>query len=55
LNQPIKGWSIEQKDAESYYKPLTLWNQTFGLRDYFWPIDQDELLKNKKLVQNPGW
>jgi hypothetical protein len=55
LNEPIKGWSIEQKDAESYYKPLVLWNQTFKLRDYFWPIDQDELLKNKKLVQNPGW
>lgn len=55
LNAPIKGWSTEQKDAESYYKPLVLWNQTFKMRDYFWPIEQDELLKNKKLIQNPGW
>lgn len=55
LNAPVKGWSIEQKEAEAYYKPVVLWNQTFKLRDYFWPIEQDELLKNKKLVQNPGW
>ncbi|HEV8286474.1 MAG TPA: RagB/SusD family nutrient uptake outer membrane protein [Chitinophagaceae bacterium] len=55
LNAPIKGWSTEQKDAEAYYKPVVLWNQTFGIRDYFWPIEQDELLKNSRLAQNPGW
>lgn len=55
LNAPLKGWSIDQKEAEAYYKPIVLHNQTFKMRDYFWPIEQDELLKNKKLVQNPGW
>ena len=55
LNAPVKGWSTEQQDPSGYYKPVTLFTQTFKLRDYFWPIDQDELLRNKKLVQNPGW
>ena len=55
LNAPVKGWSTEQQDPAGYYKPVTLFTQTFKLRDYFWPIDQDELLRNKKLVQNPGW
>jgi starch-binding outer membrane protein, SusD/RagB family len=55
LNAPIKGWSIDQQNAEAFYKPVVLFNQTFRLRDYFWPIDQEEILKNKKLVQNPGW
>jgi hypothetical protein len=55
LNAPIKGWSTEQQDPAGYYKPVTLFSQSFKLRDYFWPIDQDELLRNKKLVQNPEW
>jgi hypothetical protein len=55
LNAPIRGWSTEQQDPAAYYKPVVQWAQTFKLRDYFWPIDQDEILRNKKLVQNPGW
>jgi starch-binding outer membrane protein, SusD/RagB family len=55
LNAPIRGWSTEQQDPAAYYKPVVQWSQTFKLRDYFWPIDQDEILRNKKLVQNPGW
>lgn len=55
LNAPVRGWSTEQQDPAAYYKPVVQWTQTFKLRDYFWPIDQDELLRNKKLVQNPGW
>ncbi|OQP67578.1 RagB/SusD family nutrient uptake outer membrane protein [Niastella populi] len=55
LNAPIRGWSTEQQEAAAYYKPVVQWTQTFKLRDYFWPIDQDEILRNKKLLQNPGW
>lgn len=55
LNAPIKGWDIEQKDAASYYREVVLYNQNFRLREYLWPIGVDELLRNKNLVQNPGW
>lgn len=54
-NQPVRGWSIEQKDAESYYKPVLLFNQRFRSRDYLWPIELNEMQINRNLVQNPGW
>ena len=28
---------------------------TFSRKMYFWPISHDELKKNKRLTQNPGW
>jgi len=32
-----------------------LFNRSFQVRDYFWPIAETDLLTNKNLVQNPGW
>lgn len=55
MSVPVKGWDTEQADAASYYKEIILFNQNFRLRDYFWPIEINELLRNKKLVQNTGW
>lgn len=52
---PVKGWDIEQKDAASYYKEVILFNQSFSMREYLWPISIKELLRNKNLVQNAGW
>lgn len=54
LNQPIEGWDVNQKD-ESFYTVITIFNQTFKKRDYFWPIKESDMIMNKKLVQNPGW
>src|SRR5690606_4432444 len=36
LNDNVKGWDIGQEDAGLYYRPKTIFTQTFGLRDYFW-------------------
>lgn len=55
LNAPIQGWDGQQKDAKDYYRPVTLFNQTFGTKDYFWPIVDREITANKNLVQNLGW
>ncbi len=55
LNKPITGWDIEQKDAAVYYRERVLYKQTFLVRDYFWPIKEDNLIVNTNLVQNPGW
>jgi len=55
-NRPVKGWSIMQKTDLEYYQARTLHLQQFiAPRDYLWPIQTSELLKNKNLVQNPGW
>lgn len=55
LNQPITGWDIDQEAPENYYRVRTLFNQSFLMRDYFWPISESSLIRNRKLVQSPGW
>lgn len=55
-NRPIKGWDIMKKTDVEYYQARTLFMQQFiAPRDYLWPIEDGELLRNKNLVQNPGW
>lgn len=55
LNAPIQGWDGYQELPEAYYRPVTLFNQTFGEKDYFWPIKDDNITVNRNLVQNLGW
>ncbi|MDR2472462.1 MAG: RagB/SusD family nutrient uptake outer membrane protein [Tannerella sp.] len=55
LNNPITGWDYLQKADEYYYRRRVLFNQTFTLRDYFWPIRESEMLVNRNLVQNYGY
>jgi len=55
LNQPITGWDLDQESAEGYYRERLIFNQTFSTRDYLWPLNENTLLANDKLVQNPGW
>jgi hypothetical protein len=55
LNKPVTGWDVEQEDAGSYYRTKVIFNQQFTTRDYLWPINENELLGNKNIGQNPGW
>ena len=55
LNKPITGWDLFQESPEGYYREQLIYNQTFRLRDYLWPINENALLANPALVQNPGW
>jgi hypothetical protein len=55
LNAPILGWNNAAIDAASYYKPVLLFSQSFNMRDYFWPIEIGEFLKNRNIIQTPGW
>ncbi|HBQ57484.1 MAG TPA: RagB/SusD family nutrient uptake outer membrane protein [Porphyromonadaceae bacterium] len=54
-NEPIQGWDIEQQDENLYYRVRTIYIKKFNRKDYLWPISENNLLINKKLVQNPGW
>jgi hypothetical protein len=38
-----------------FYTPQLLLQQSFSVRDYFWPISNNELEVNPNLVQNIGW
>lgn len=55
LNKPITGWDLDQESPEGYYRERVIFNQTFTTRDYLWPLNENVLLANNKLVQNPGW
>lgn len=51
---PFYGLNLTKNGSEFYQKTL-LETRIFLERDYFWPIPNNEILKNEKLVQNKGW
>jgi len=55
LNMPIRGWDLEQPDASNYYRVKQIYTPVFTPKDYFWPLSENALIVNPKLVQNPGW
>ncbi len=55
LSTPIIGWSLTDQDAQNFYRKITLFQPTFQHREYLWPISEQTLLRNDRLVQNPGW
>lgn len=55
LNKPIVSWDLQQETTAAYYRPVTIYNQKFFVRDYFWPIDEHTIERNDNLVQNIGW
>jgi len=42
---------------ELFHTPVAEWSlqSTFSKKMWFWPIKHDELKRNKRLTQNPGW
>lgn len=55
LNRPITGWDLEQETAQGYFREKMVYNMTFRTRDYLWPLNENTILANPTLVQNPGW
>jgi hypothetical protein len=42
-------------DGTNFYTKTLLETRVFKQRDYFFPIPNNEILKDNLLVQNPGW
>lgn len=55
LNSSITGWDVNQSSTAAYYLPKVIFNQTFSVKDYFWPIADANITVNRNLVQNLGW
>ena len=55
LSKPIQGWDIFQEDAQNFFRPKTILIPVFGLKDYLWPIKDNDLTVNPNLVQSPNW
>lgn len=48
---------MSNSNAELFHSPVKI-NEIrtcFSEKTYFWPIDINELYRNRKLTQNPGW
>jgi hypothetical protein len=61
FNSPIQGWngrlSGEPSNMSAYYQIVNHYERRnpYTLKNYLWPIKEDNLSINKNLVQNPGW
>lgn len=55
LNRPVKGWNVLSDNSTDYYTVKVYFQQKFGLKDYFAPIPESDLIRNPNLKQNPGW
>ncbi|GCB36440.1 hypothetical protein KGMB02408_33850 [Bacteroides faecalis] len=52
---PIQSWDLTQRESKYYYRKRTIASPSFGLKDYFWPIRDYEILINPNMEQNLGW
>ena len=56
LSGNITGWVVSGQTAELYYREVSFLSRHFvSPRDYLWPIQENDLLVNPNLVQNPNW
>ncbi len=51
----IYGFDITASKPEDFYVKKFIYEQKFGLKDYFWPIPTTYIEVNPNLVQNIGW
>lgn len=51
----IYGFDIVSSRPEDYYEKKFIYEQKFGIKDYFWPIPTSYIEVNPNLVQNLGW
>jgi starch-binding outer membrane protein, SusD/RagB family len=60
-NIPIKGCNVDMTKSDTqkqnFYTPtvVTSYPKIFLDAMYLWPIPHYELIRNKRLTQNPGW
>ena len=55
LNKPITGWNLNEKTADLYFSESLVYIHSFEIKDYFWPVPNQEIYANPNTVQNYGW
>ena len=55
LSRPFQGWAVFNRTVGGYYQLSNVYQPSFGLRDYLFPIQEYDLLTNPNLVQTPYW
>jgi hypothetical protein len=52
---PIEGWNHKGETYQEFYTKRVLFQQSFNIKDYFWPIRNSEIINSSNLVQNTDW
>jgi len=55
LSSPQQGWHIYETDPGNYYQPTNALIPVFGIKNYLWPIQDNNLIIDPNLVQNAYW
>ncbi|MDF2514827.1 MAG: RagB/SusD family nutrient uptake outer membrane protein [Sphingobacterium sp.] len=50
-----RGFNIVKISAKDYNVPQILNNRIYSFRENLWPIKEESIIRNRNLVQNPGW
>lgn len=60
-NQPLRGCNMEMSDVaeqkQRFYTPVVIsdMKKSFVEKQYLWPIHMNEMKRNPRLTQAPGW
>ena len=55
---PLMGMNVDKGENLqdiSFYERTVIEKRVFPQKFYLWPIPDDEIIRNKACVQNPGW
>lgn len=55
FRNPLKGMSITKTISSETYTQVDLFKLDFDEKRHLFPIPYSEVVKNKNMVQNPGW
>ncbi|HVU56250.1 MAG TPA: RagB/SusD family nutrient uptake outer membrane protein [Puia sp.] len=55
LTGPVQGWNVFNRTVNGYYQVLNVFQPIFGLRNYFYPIQDYDILTNPNLTQTLYW
>lgn len=55
MTGPIQGWNVFNKTVGGYYQVVNVFQPVFGVGNYFFPIQDYDVLTNPNLVQTLYW
>ncbi|MDR0743318.1 MAG: RagB/SusD family nutrient uptake outer membrane protein [Tannerella sp.] len=57
LNEQPRGWNVSGETEEDFYRVIIVAETPveFSIKNYLWPIRENELIINRNLLQNYGW
>ena len=55
FSRPLYGWNYLGTNAAAFFNRTIVQGRNWSITDCLWPIDNREMERNAKLIQNPGW